>query len=122
MTSLPNHTFEHGNLVGEVILFTENARHAAIIVLERTDWCAFFFIIGIIIDPRIRRHRGATVSQSEAHGIGSFVREESVLNFGWFLRPEMSRLSSFFGGIVDMWVFQVQIKYFIVSLPRDEKN
>jgi len=41
MASLPNHTFEHGNLVGKVILFTENARHAAIIVLKRTDWCAF---------------------------------------------------------------------------------
>ena len=41
MASLPNHTFEHGNLVREVILFTENARHAAIIVLKRTDWCAF---------------------------------------------------------------------------------
>ena len=25
MVSLPNHTFEHGNLVSEVILFTENA-------------------------------------------------------------------------------------------------
>jgi hypothetical protein len=60
---------------------------------------------------------------SEAHDIasGSFVREESVLNFGWFLRPEMSRLGFFFGGIVDMWLFQVQIKYFIVSLPPDEK-
>ena len=46
--------------------------------------------------------------------------EESVLNFGWFLRPEMSRLGLYFGGIVDMWVFQVQIKYFIVSLPYDE--
>ena len=27
--------------------------------------------------------------------------------------------SLFFGGIVNMWVFRVQVKHFIVSLPRD---
>ena len=31
----------------------------------------------------------------------------------------MSRLGLYFGGSVDMWAFQVQIKYFIVSLPHD---
>ena len=41
MASLPNHTFEHRNLVSEVILFTENACHAAIIVLKWTDGCTF---------------------------------------------------------------------------------
>ena len=37
MASLPNHTFKHGNLVSEVILFTENVCHAAIIVLKWTS-------------------------------------------------------------------------------------
>ena len=41
MASLLNHTFECGNLVSEVILFTENACHAAIIVLKQTDRCTF---------------------------------------------------------------------------------
>jgi hypothetical protein len=41
MTSLLNHSFEHGNLIGKIILLTENASHAAMIILERTDWCAF---------------------------------------------------------------------------------
>ena len=41
MASLLNHTFEHGNLGREVILFTENVCHAAIIVFKQTDWCAF---------------------------------------------------------------------------------
>ena len=48
----------------------------------------------------------------ESHDIGSFVWEESVINFGWILRLEMSRLSSFFGGIVGIWVFWVQVKIF----------
>jgi len=56
MASLPNHTFEHRNLVREIILFTENVRHAAIIVLKWTDWCAF-----------------GTKATAEAHDIGSFV-------------------------------------------------
>ena len=68
MVSLPNHIFEHGNLIGKVILFTENARHAAIIVLKRTDWCAFgtksthveatLFesLLELLLLPRFRRH------------------------------------------------------------------
>ena len=49
-----------------------------------------------------------------------FVWEESVINFGWFLRPEMLHLCFFFGGIVDMSVFWVQVKKFIVSLLPNE--
>ena len=43
----------------------------------------------------------------------SFMWEESVANFGRFLRPEMLHLGFFFGGIVDMWVFWIQIKYLL---------
>ena len=32
-----------------------------------------------------------------------------------------TRNGFFFGGIVDMWVSWIQIKYFIMSLPRNEK-
>jgi hypothetical protein len=41
VTSLPNHGFKHGNLIGKIILLTENTSHTAMIILERTDWCAF---------------------------------------------------------------------------------
>ena len=54
---------------------------------------------------------------SGPHDIGSFVREEYVVNFGWFLRPEMSRLRE------ALWVCgysESKLKYFIVSLPHDE--
>jgi hypothetical protein len=56
----------------------------------------------------------------------SSVWEESVINFaiGWFLRPKMSCLSFFFGGIVTLWVCEYsesKLKYFIVSLPHNEK-
>ena len=76
MASLPNHTFEHRNLVREIILFTENVRHAAIIVLKWTDWCAF----------------GTNVAS------------------GFLFRRHCGDVR-----------FRVQVKYFIVSLPHDEK-
>ena len=47
--------------------------------------------------------------------------EESVVNFGWFLRPEMSHLGFFFWRHCGYEVFWIQIKYFIVSLLHDEK-
>ena len=68
-----------------------------------------------------RKHRKFPFPKKEKVLLGgSFIREESVLNFGWFLRPEMSRLGLYFGGIVDMWESQVQIKYFMVSLLHNE--
>ena len=37
VASLPDHSFEHGNLICEILLLAEKTSHAAIIIFERTD-------------------------------------------------------------------------------------
>lgn len=47
--------------------------------------------------------------------VGKYIHSQSPESYF-----QTRGLGFFFGGIVDMWVFRVQVKYFIVSLPRDE--
>ena len=41
MAGLSDYHFKHGNLVRKILLLAEKASHAAIIVLERTNWRTF---------------------------------------------------------------------------------